>query len=299
MSKQIYRPMVDVDAIMQDKRLTERLIRVLLALYKYADASGECYPTRAQLAKCCGYDEGAIRRATAELQVLGWLTKAGGGGRGRHVRYTIHPPKKGVESTPLPETKKGGQNLPPKKGAESTPFSMPPIVVKHTNASLLHEKQTDHRAREARPTPKQEQQVIEQNFTLTSEAPRKARKASTPVERPHDVTVGTWDDWCAHRRRKRATITEGVIETARELAEEWGWTLEKYLKAWVLHGTQGFHPSWVERKQNGGGYKSAMERNAEEAKKWLYPKKQTQSADIIDTQASMHREPLQLLEKTQ
>jgi hypothetical protein len=142
--------------------------------------------------------------------------------------------------------------------------------------------------------------MTEQNFTLTSEQQRKARKGSAPAMKPDDVTDGTWEDWCAHRRRKKATITEGVIETARALAEEWGWTLEKYLKAWVLHGTQGFHPSWVERKQNGGArYENAMERNAREAQKWLNPKPAAQPSGVIIDVEPANRGLFQLLEKMQ
>lgn len=63
-----------------------------------------------------------------------------------------------------------------------------------------------------------------------------------PATRPDDVTPETWDDWIAHRKRKRSPMTEGVIATTRTRAKAAGMTLEEALAYWTAQGTQGFYP---------------------------------------------------------
>jgi uncharacterized protein YdaU (DUF1376 family) len=77
------------------------------------------------------------------------------------------------------------------------------------------------------------------------ETPRK-RSAPTPsIEKPNDVDSQTWADWLAHRKAKRATVTETVINGARAESEKAGMTLDAFLQVWCRRGTQGLEADWI------------------------------------------------------
>lgn len=72
------------------------------------------------------------------------------------------------------------------------------------------------------------------------------------VGKPDDVTEPTWTDWLALRKSKRAPVTAGVIDGAREEAAKLGWTLEKTLATWVFRGSQGFQAEWITGNKSTG-----------------------------------------------
>ena len=67
--------------------------------------------------------------------------------------------------------------------------------------------------------------------------------------KPVDVPQDCWDDFLAHRKAKRAIVTQRVINSIREEAKIAGWTLEQALDHMVLMGWRGFKADWVEKKQ--------------------------------------------------
>lgn len=69
--------------------------------------------------------------------------------------------------------------------------------------------------------------------------PKKKQERSIPAKQPKDVTDDTWSEWTAHRRRKSASISVGVIRTARKKAKELGMSLETLLEKWTFSGQQG------------------------------------------------------------
>lgn len=71
------------------------------------------------------------------------------------------------------------------------------------------------------------------------------------VARPDDVTAKTWNDWNQLRKSKRATVTETVVDGAREQAGLANVSLEDFLKAWCRRGSQGFEASWLKADERG------------------------------------------------
>lgn len=71
--------------------------------------------------------------------------------------------------------------------------------------------------------------------------PSRKREKPATVEKPDDVTEQTWADWVAHRKAKKALVTDGVIASVRKQLPA-GWTIEQGLAFWVSSGNQGFYP---------------------------------------------------------
>lgn len=67
--------------------------------------------------------------------------------------------------------------------------------------------------------------------------------------KPTDVSQGCWDDFLAHRKAKKAIVTQRVIDRIRHEAELANYTLEEALNECVDRGWQGFKAEWVMPKQ--------------------------------------------------
>ena len=79
---------------------------------------------------------------------------------------------------------------------------------------------------------------------LSSEAgghEKEDRRLDRP-ERPDDVSEQVWKDWTAHRRAKKATVSQTVIATLRDQATVAGMTLQEAMAYTVAQGHQGFFP---------------------------------------------------------
>ncbi len=72
-----------------------------------------------------------------------------------------------------------------------------------------------------------------------------APKAHSQVEKPTGVSDQIWVDFIAHRKRKRADISQTVIAGFQREADKIGWTIEMALNESVVQGWQGFKASWV------------------------------------------------------
>jgi uncharacterized protein YdaU (DUF1376 family) len=81
--------------------------------------------------------------------------------------------------------------------------------------------------------------------TPTPEVIQKKRASAPRVARPDDVAEQVWTDWVAHRKAKRATVTETVLAGAREEAGKAGLTLEAFLQVWCRRGSIGMEASWL------------------------------------------------------
>lgn len=76
--------------------------------------------------------------------------------------------------------------------------------------------------------------------------------------KPTDVSQECWDDFLAHRKQKRAIVTERVINRIRAEADLAGYTLEEALNECVDRGWQGFKSDWVMKKEIKGDRKSDL-----------------------------------------
>jgi hypothetical protein len=76
--------------------------------------------------------------------------------------------------------------------------------------------------------------------------------------KPTDVSQECWDDFLAHRKQKRAIVTERVVNRIRAEAELAGYTLEEALNECVDRGWQGFKSDWVMKKESMSDRKSNL-----------------------------------------
>ena len=72
-----------------------------------------------------------------------------------------------------------------------------------------------------------------------------ATKKQTSVVKPDDVSDDLWADFLAHRKQKKAIVSERVINTIRNEAKIAGWTLEEALDEVILRDWRGFKAEWV------------------------------------------------------
>ena len=72
-----------------------------------------------------------------------------------------------------------------------------------------------------------------------------ATKKQTSVTKPDDVSDDLWADFLAHRKQKKAIVSERVINTIRNEAKIAGWTLEEALDEVILRDWRGFKAEWV------------------------------------------------------
>lgn len=77
----------------------------------------------------------------------------------------------------------------------------------------------------------------------TEKKPRS--KKQTSVVKPDDVSDDLWADFLAHRKQKKAIVSERVINTIRNEAKIAGWTLEEALDEVILRDWRGFKADWV------------------------------------------------------
>jgi len=83
---------------------------------------------------------------------------------------------------------------------------------------------------------------------------KKNKKKKEEIEKPENITNQTWNDFLVHRKKKKASVTQTVINTFIEEAKKAGWTLEDALKECMNRGWQGFKAEWVENKDKKNKY---------------------------------------------
>ncbi len=82
----------------------------------------------------------------------------------------------------------------------------------------------------------------------TVKEPSKNRKSNArerACEKPDDVSDRVWSSFTAHRKARRAQITDLVLETIRDQANRAGWPMDAALTEMVTRNWQGFKAAWV------------------------------------------------------
>ena len=77
------------------------------------------------------------------------------------------------------------------------------------------------------------------------------RQSITGVSKPTGVSDQTWKDWLAHRKTKKAAVTNTVIAQIVKQAELCDYTLEQAMQEMCVRGWTGFNAEWI-NKSNGG-----------------------------------------------
>jgi len=75
------------------------------------------------------------------------------------------------------------------------------------------------------------------------------KKKATAVACPSDVQEQVWQDWLSLRKAKKASVTETVVNGARQEAQKLGWPLEQVLVEWCTRGSQGLKAEWIKPDQ--------------------------------------------------
>lgn len=97
------------------------------------------------------------------------------------------------------------------------------------------------------------QEKKEEKEKEKKEKPQAASATRSIVSKPDDVSDQTWADWVAHRKAKKATVTETVLKSIQAEADKAGMNLEAALETMCARGWSGFKAEWV---QPAGAVKS-------------------------------------------
>lgn len=174
--------------VAMDARLTLQQMRVLVALYTFRNRNTEmAHPTREEIRERTGMALSKISTATTDLERLGWLTKAGNGGRSQATRYRVHVPETITESVTVPESETVPESAlnPSRIGNETVPDSG------RGKEQTIHTR-TDH----------------------------KVKRASAPTfELPDWINRQHWDAWHSCPKRKKAT--DAQKQMAVDKLAEW------------------------------------------------------------------------------
>lgn len=95
-------------------------------------------------------------------------------------------------------------------------------------------------------------------------SPKAARKRAAPPDKPEEVAQQVWDDWLALRVRKRAPVTQTVLDGARSEAQKAGMPLSDFLAVWCTRGSQGLQADWLqgdERRRSAASVETFRERD--------------------------------------
>lgn len=76
-------------AALADRRLSLRQLKVLCALFSFADQDGVCWPTKKTLSERSAVHITRISACTAALEAFGWLSKTGKGGFAVPAQYVL------------------------------------------------------------------------------------------------------------------------------------------------------------------------------------------------------------------
>ena len=65
------------------------------------------------------------------------------------------------------------------------------------------------------------------------------------VTKPDGVSDSVWQEFCSHRKSKKAKVTQLVIDGITAEAKKAGWPLEDVLKEIIVRNWQSFKAEWV------------------------------------------------------
>jgi hypothetical protein len=115
-----------------------------------------------------------------------------------------------------------------------------------------------------------------------------ARKRAAPFAPPADVDPQVWSDWVAHRKAKRAPVSQTVLDGAVSEAQKAGMTLEAFLRVWCTRGSQGMVAAWLKPEERGlqsGSEPAWRTEKRQRTAEFLGLKPATKTAEVFDVAA--------------
>ena len=77
--------------------------------------------------------------------------------------------------------------------------------------------------------------------------PRNKNPRATQIEKPSGVSEQVWNDFIAHRKAKRAPLSQTALTVIAKEAEKASVTLEEALIVCLTRGWQGFNAEWMKK----------------------------------------------------
>ncbi len=215
-------------AVRQKLPSTQKLVLIMLAERHNGD-TGRCDPSHSRLAEDCGLSARSIVDQLAKLEEAGYLRALGrANGQVRMSNYYVLNLNFGVQ-----------QEV---KSVPDDPFLVLNDVqggTERASGGVLNDVQGGTERRAHKPV---NEPGIEPN---TKKVP-KSRAAKPEIEKPEGVTDTTWSDWLAHRKAKRAPVTQTALDNIASEAAKASYSLEDALKTCCARGWQGFCADWVQ-----------------------------------------------------
>ncbi len=222
---------------------------VLISLADNANDHGECWPSLPTIAMRTCFSERAIRNAIDWLEAHGLLVADRS--NGRHTRYLVTPESFRPSAPSSPSTTLPPEPPPaPRAGvSDHEPRHEVPRSDAHTPAPRSTTPAPDAGApRHEVQKPRHE---VPPNHQEPSIEPSKNRKARVPDFPAAEVLAGLGvdpqvaNDWLLMRKKRRAVVTQTVLDGIGREASKAGITLEDALRLMVVRGWQGFQAEWV------------------------------------------------------
>jgi hypothetical protein len=88
-------------------------------------------------------------------------------------------------------------------------------------------------------------QKRQSNAVDTDTDTEQKHKKTTVVATPEGVSDSVWQEFIAHRKSKKARVTQLVIDGIQKEASIAGWSLEDALKETIVRNWQSFKADWV------------------------------------------------------
>jgi hypothetical protein len=209
-----------------------------------AGAAWVCWPSYRYLAERTGLDFKTVEAGVFRLRESGYLVDTGNrrGSTGKVVVYQLNTPENGViASGPEGEGEDYSQHANNPEIGVVTPGLNDPDFPANPPKFPAQSPQISSAM-----TPKTGSGTSKGTSKGTRE-----KQVNGACARPLDVTEKTWIDWTALRTKKRTTVSDTVIEGAREQALLAGLSLEQFLKVWVFRGSQGLQAEWLKPHERG------------------------------------------------
>lgn len=108
---------------------------------------------------------------------------------------------------------------------------------------------------------------------------KSARKRA--VNKPDEVTDQTWEAFLVHRKSKRASVTDVVIDQIASEARKAGISLDSAMRLMCARGWTGFEADWLNKAQPANAWAEQKER-ANAAFRVMTGQQRSISGDVID-----------------
>lgn len=93
-------------------------------------------------------------------------------------------------------------------------------------------------------------EVCSADSTSPSPSPTSKPSRTKIIPMPEGVSDSVWQEFIAHRKSKKARVTQLVIDGIEKEARIAGWSLEDALKETIVRNWQSFKADWVKKDEN-------------------------------------------------